>query len=140
MWLLSDSLRRLRECGFNARPGGLSRAAKVIGMSEENNPKEQQEQHEPIKTAADVKLEELAKRLDALEKENTELRSANKELYNAARTAPTEQQAPAQQAPAKQEPTFGEVRKEQSGPDEAALDRMTDGVLSIWHLDRKTKE
>lgn len=52
---------------------------------------------EEIRTASDLRLEELTKRLDALEAENLELREANKGLWAAAHPAPSMMQQPESQ-------------------------------------------
>ena len=44
----------------------------------------------PVKTAADLKIEALEKRLDDLEKLNAELREANAGLWAAAHPAPAQ--------------------------------------------------
>lgn len=49
----------------------------------------------PVKTAADLKIEALEKRLDDLEKLNAELREANAGLWAAAHPAPAPAQDPA---------------------------------------------
>ena len=99
-------------------------------MAEEGQPQET----ETIKTASDLKLEELMARMDKLEAENRELRDANKELYNAARERTAE--APT----VSNEPTFSQVGAEaQTGPDETMMETITDNVFASWHLQR-TKE
>lgn len=49
----------------------------------------------PVKTAADLKIEALEKRLDDLEKLNAELREANAGLWAVAHPAPAPAQDPA---------------------------------------------
>lgn len=66
--------------------------------SEENNVTTEQE---TIKTEADLRLEELSKRLDALETENRELREANKGLWAAAHPVGEQQDASATEEPSK---------------------------------------
>lgn len=53
------------------------------------------EDHTPVKTAADLKIEALERRLDDLEKLNVELREANAGLWAAAHPAPAPAQDPA---------------------------------------------
>lgn len=54
----------------------------------------------PVKTAADLKIEALEKRLDDLEKLNAELREANAGLWAAAHPAPKPAQDPPAEPPA----------------------------------------
>lgn len=95
---------------------------------------------EPIRTASDLRLDDLAKRLDALEKENRELRDANKELYayaaRSSETSVTEGTVPDQH-----NPTFGQVQTAQgpAGPTAEELNTMEDMVLANWHLERDRK-
>lgn len=66
------------------------------------------EQTQEIMTAADLRLEELSKRLDSLEAENRELREANKGLWAAAHNVDPEPAAQ-QDPPARMEPTVSDV-------------------------------
>lgn len=93
---------------------------------------------EPIRTASDLRLDDLAKRLDALEKENRELRDANKELYAyAARSS----EAPVNEGtvPDQRGPSFSQVQTEApvpQGPSAQDLDNMENMILANWHLER----
>lgn len=90
---------------------------------------------EPIRTASDLRLDDLARRLDALEKENRELRDANKELYAyAARST----EAPVNEGTVP-DPSFSQVQTEApvpQGPSAQDLDNMENMVLANWHLER----
>lgn len=68
------SLRGRSDAGSSPRP--LSRMANGEDMTEETVHEEQ-----PIKSAVDLDIERLSARLDALENENRELRSANQGLW-----------------------------------------------------------
>lgn len=112
-----------------------------------------QETAEPIRTASDLRLDDLAKRLDALEKENRELRDANKELYayaarsnEASITEGTVPDASASHASATfvadRRPSFSQVQTEAAvpqGPTAQDLDNMENMVLANWHLERDRK-
>lgn len=54
-----------------------------------------EQEQTPLRTAADLKIEALEKRLDDLEKINAELREANAGLWAAAHPAPAPAQDPA---------------------------------------------
>lgn len=95
---------------------------------------------EPIRTASDLRLDDLAKRLDALEKENRELRDANKELY--AYAANHEASFTENALPDQRGPSFSQVQTEapvSQGPTAQDLDNMEDMVLANWHLERDRK-
>ena len=72
-----------------------------MAESQEPQTTQQEQQTEEIRTAQDLRLEELTKRLDSLEAENRELREANKGLWAAAHPA----QAPAQPEHVKEGPS-----------------------------------
>lgn len=83
-----------------------------------------------VKTAADLRLEEIESRLQALETENTELRKANADLYAFAKQR---SEVPAESA--KKEPSMSVI-------DEDPLpamdyDRMERDVLAMWHLSKE---
>lgn len=70
-------------------------------MAEE--PQQQNEQQE-VRTAQDVRMDQLTARLDALEAENRKLREANASLYamsNPVREDPSQQEVPQQPVPEK---------------------------------------
>lgn len=102
-------------------------------MTDEGQPKEDQEQ---IKTAADLKMEELIARMDRLENENRELRQANKDLYAAAR-----EHTQTDTAGTQTDPTFTQIgQSADTGPDEATMSKMEDAVFASWHLTKSKKE
>ena len=89
---------------------------------------------EPIRTASDLRLDDLAKRLDALEKENKELRDVNKELYA---YAANRGDASVNENGRQTEPSFDQVQAPvPQGPSAQDLDNMENMVLANWHLER----
>lgn len=89
---------------------------------------------EPIRTASDLRLDDLAKRLDALEKENKELRDANRELYA---YAANRSDASVNENGRQTEPSFDQVQAPvPQDPSAQDLDNMENMVLANWHLER----
>ena len=102
-------------------------------MTDEGQPQKEPEQ---IRTAAELKLEELTARMDKLESENRELRQANKDLYAAAR-----EHTQTDTAGTQTDPSFTQIgQPADTGPNEATMDKMEDAVFASWHLTRSKKE
>ena len=73
----------------------------------DDEPTQETVQQEPVKTAADLRIEQLEKRLNDLEQTNRELREANAGLWAAAH--PVEQPEPMQTVQASAIPVKSDI-------------------------------